>query len=70
VQTLDAMNAFARGRGLFLDLAKIPGAAVVQDAMAISHMDLNFRMHTVAVNVAGDLPAVHGDRQKKLIRTR
>jgi two-component system NtrC family sensor kinase len=64
VQTLEAMHAFARGGGLSLDLAKIPGAAAVLDAVAISRMDLNFRMHKVAVNVADDLPSVHGDRQK------
>jgi two-component system, response regulator PhcR len=64
VQTLEAMHAFARGGGLSLDLAKIPGAAAVHDAVAISRMDLNFRMHKVAVNVADDLPSLHGDRQK------
>jgi signal transduction histidine kinase len=64
IQTLEAMHAFARSGGLSLDLAKIPGAAAVQDAVAISRMDLNFRMHKVAVNVAGDLPDVHGDRPK------
>ncbi|HEX4386749.1 MAG TPA: hybrid sensor histidine kinase/response regulator [Myxococcales bacterium] len=64
VQTLEAMHAFARGGGLSLDLAKIPGAAAVQDAVAISRMDLNFRMHKVAVNVPDGLPQVHGDRQK------
>jgi signal transduction histidine kinase len=64
VQTLEAMHAFARGGGLQLDLAKIPGGAAVLDAVAISRMDLNFRMHKVAVNVAEGLPNVHGDRQK------
>jgi two-component system NtrC family sensor kinase len=64
VQTLEAMHAFARGGGLSLDLAKIPGAAAVHDAVAISRMDLNFRMHKVAVNVSDGLPQVHGDRQK------
>jgi len=64
VTTLEAMHAFARGGGLSLDLAKIPGAAAVQDAVAISRMDLNFRMHKVAVNVAEGLPAINGDRQK------
>jgi signal transduction histidine kinase len=64
VTTLEAMHAFARGGGLSLDLAKIPGAAAVQDAVAISRMDLNFRMHKVAVNVAEGLPVINGDRQK------
>ena len=64
VQTLEAMHAFARGGGLSLDLAKIPGGAAVHDAVAISRMDLNFRMHKVAVNVSDGLPQVHGDRQK------
>jgi signal transduction histidine kinase len=64
VQTLEAMHAFARGGGLSLDLAKISGAAAVHDAVAISRMDLNFRMHKVAVNIADDLPFIDGDRQK------
>jgi signal transduction histidine kinase len=64
VQTLESMHAFARGGGLSLDLQKIPAASVVEDAVAISRMDLNFRMHKVAVNVADSLPAIHGDRQK------
>jgi signal transduction histidine kinase len=64
IQTLEAMHAFARGGGLSLELANIPGAAAVQDAVAISRMDLNFRMHKVAVNVPDGLPTVRGDRQK------
>jgi signal transduction histidine kinase len=64
VQTLESMHAFARGGGLSLELARIPASRVVEDAVAISRMDLNFRMHKVAVNVAEELPAVHGDRQK------
>jgi signal transduction histidine kinase len=64
VQTLEAMHAFARGGGLSLNLAKISGAAAVHDAVAISRMDLNFRMHKVAVNIADDLPLIQGDRQK------
>ena len=37
---------------------------MVQDAIAISRMDLNFRMHKVGVHIDEGLPKVLGDRQK------
>ena len=64
IHTLEAMHAFARGGGLSMEKALVPAAAVVQDAVAISRMDLQYRMHKVEVRVADGLPAVHGDRQK------
>jgi two-component system sensor histidine kinase/response regulator len=64
VQTLESMHAFARGGGLSLELAKIPASSVVEDAVAISRMDLNFRMHKVSVNIAPGLQPIQADKQK------
>src|SRR5207237_10483525 len=64
IHTLEAMHAFARGGGLTLEKSLIPASAVIQDAIAISRMDLQYRMHKVDVHVADGLPSVHGDRQK------
>ena len=64
IQTLEAMHAFARGGGLSLDKAKLAPSMVIQDAIAISRMDLNYRMHKVDVKVEQGLPEVVGDRQK------
>jgi len=64
IQTLEAMHSFARGGGLALEKCKLAPSAVIHDAIAISRMDLNYRMHKVAVRVEDDLPAVNGDRQK------
>jgi len=64
IKTLEALHQFARGGRLHLEKARIEASQVVQDAIAISRMDLNFRMHKVEVNVAEGLPQVVGDRQK------
>ena len=64
IHTLEALHQFARGGGLHLEKANIAASAVVQDAIAISRMDLNYRMHKVGVHIAEGLPPVHGDRQK------
>jgi signal transduction histidine kinase len=64
IKTLEALHQFARGGRLHLEKAKIEASQVVQDAIAISRMDLNFRMHKVEVNVEEGLPKVVGDRQK------
>jgi len=64
IQTLEAMHQFARGGTLQLERASIAPSAVVQDAVAISRMDLNYRMHKVELRIAEGLPNVHGDRQK------
>ena len=64
IHTLEALHQFARGGGLNLEKTKIAASQVVQDAIAISRMDLNYRMHKVGVHIAEGLPAVNGDRQK------
>ncbi len=64
IKTLEALHQFARGGGLHLEKSKIAASQVVQDAIAISRMDLSFRMHKVGVHVDEGLPPVHGDRQK------
>jgi signal transduction histidine kinase len=64
IKTLEAMHQFARGGGLQLDKGMIAASSVVQDAIAIARMDLNYRMHKVGVNVAEGLPRLMGDRQK------
>ena len=64
IKTLEALHQFARGGRLHLEKSRIEASQVVQDAIAISRMDLNYRMHKVEVNVAEGLPQVLGDRQK------
>ena len=64
IKTLEALHQFARGGGLHLEKTKVAASQVVQDAIAISRMDLNFRMHKVGVRVDEGLPKVLGDRQK------
>jgi signal transduction histidine kinase len=64
IHTLEALHQFARGGGLHLEKSRLQASQVVQDAIAISRMDLNFRMHKVGVRVAEGLPPVEGDRQK------
>jgi two-component system sensor histidine kinase/response regulator len=64
IQTLEAMHTFARGGGLSLEKCKLAPSAVIHDAIAISRMDLAFRMHKVEVHVDEGLPEVEGDRQK------
>jgi signal transduction histidine kinase len=64
IHTLEAMHQFARGGGLQLEKCKLAPSAVVHDAIAISRMDLSYRMHKVGVRIDEDLPAVNGDRQK------
>ena len=64
IQTLEAMHAFARGGGLALDKCQLEPSSVIHDAIAISRMDLSYRMHKVEVKVEEHLPKVDGDRQK------
>ena len=64
IKTLEALHQFARGGRLHLEKSRIEASQVVQDAIAISRMDLNYRMHKVEVNVEEGLPQVVGDRQK------
>jgi signal transduction histidine kinase len=64
LETLEAMHQFASAGTLHLALDKVAPAQVVQGAIAISRMDLNFRARKVDVQVQEDLPFVQGDRQK------
>jgi signal transduction histidine kinase len=64
ITTLEAMHQFARGDGLHMEMASVAPAAVIADAVAISRMDLSYRMHKVQVDIAKDLPDITGDRQK------
>jgi signal transduction histidine kinase len=64
IHTLEALHQFARGGGLQLEKSRIAASQVVQDAIAISRMDLNYRMHKVGVTIDEGLPALVGDRQK------
>jgi signal transduction histidine kinase len=64
IHTLEALHQFARGGGLQLEKSRIAASQVVQDAIAISRMDLNYRMHKVGVRIDEGLPPLVGDRQK------
>jgi len=64
IHTLEALHQFARGGGLQLEKSRIVASQVVQDAIAISRMDLNYRMHKVGVHIDDNLPPLEGDRQK------
>jgi signal transduction histidine kinase len=64
IVTLEAMHAYARGGGIALDKARHAPSAVIQDAIAIARMDLQYRMHKVDIQVEDGLPEVVGDRQK------
>ena len=58
------MHQFAAAGAIHLAMDKVAPAQVVQGAIAISRMDLNFRARKVDVQVQEDLPCVNGDRQK------
>src|SRR3989442_9915392 len=64
LETLEAMHQFASAGAIHLAMDKVAPAQVVQGAIAISRMDLNFRARKVDVQVQEDLPCVNGDRQK------
>jgi signal transduction histidine kinase len=64
LETLEAMHQFASVGAIHLALEKVAPAQVVQGAIAISRMDLNFRARKVEVQVQEDLPCINGDRQK------
>lgn len=64
IHTLEALHQFARGGGLQIEKSMVTASQVVQDAIAISRMDLSYRMHKVDVRIDENLPAFCGDRQK------
>src|SRR6266849_2263455 len=63
-QTLEAMHQFASAGAIHLAMDNVAPAQVIQGAIAIARMDLNFRARKVDVQVQEDLPFVQGDRQK------
>src|SRR5207302_6124393 len=58
LETLESMHQFASAGGIHLALDKVAPAQVIQGAVAISRMDLNFRARKVEVQVQDDLPYV------------
>src|SRR6266446_4797323 len=64
LETLEAMHQFASAGAIHLAMDKVAPAQVIQGAIAIARMDLNFRARKVDVQVQEDLPFVQGDRQK------
>jgi len=64
IETLEAMHQFARNKGVRVELQDVSPAQVVQDAVAITRMDPNYRLRRVQVTVEPELPLVRGDSQK------
>lgn len=61
---LQTIHEYARTGSLTLQVKAIDPAAVVKDAIAISRMDLLFRLRKVECAVAPQLPKLQADRQK------
>jgi signal transduction histidine kinase len=61
---LQTIHEYARTGALSLQLKAIDPAAVVKDAIAISRMDLLFRLRKVECTVGPNLPKLRADRQK------
>ena len=64
VRTLDALHSFARGGESPLNLRQVSPASIIQDAIAITRMDKNYRSRTVDVSIAPLLPVLRADAQK------
>ncbi len=61
---LQTLHEYARTGSLTLESRAVDPGAVVKDAMAISRMDLLFRLRRVQCDVSARLPQMHADRQK------
>jgi two-component system, response regulator PhcR len=61
---LQTIHEYARTGSLTLQMKSIDPATVVKDAIAISRMDLLFRLRKVECAVAPELPRLQADRQK------
>jgi two-component system sensor histidine kinase/response regulator len=61
---LQTIHEYARTGSLTLQVKVVDPEAVVKDAIAISRMDLLFRMRKVVCAVAPELPRLRADRQK------
>lgn len=64
IETLEAMNQFARNKGVHVEQQDVLPGKVIQDAVAIVRMDPNYRQRKVTVDVQPDLPKIRGDSQK------
>jgi signal transduction histidine kinase len=62
--TLKTMEDFSRTGSLKLDREPVDPSDVIADAVAVSRVDLAFRLRKVAVDVAPGLPRLHADRHK------
>ena len=61
---LQTLHEYARTGSLTLQSAAVDPGAVVRDAIAISRMDLEFRLRRVQCEVSSELPKLNADRQK------
>ena len=61
---LQTIHEYARTGSLTLQMKVVDPATVVKDAIAISRMDLLFRLRKVECAVAPQLPKLNADRQK------
>jgi signal transduction histidine kinase len=61
---LQTVHEYARTGSLTLQMKAVDPAAVVKDAIAISRMDLLFRLRKVECAVGPQLPTLKADRQK------
>ncbi len=61
---LQTIHEYARTGSLTLQVKPVDPAVVVKDAIAISRMDLLFRLRKVECAVAPELPKLQADRQK------
>lgn len=61
---LQTIHEYARNGSLTLQIKEVDPAMVVKDAIAISRMDLLFRMRKVECVVGPQLPKLQADRQK------
>ncbi len=64
LRTLQTLHEYARTGSLALRRELVDPGAVLNDALAISRMDLRFRLRRVQCEVAQPLPQLHADRQK------
>jgi signal transduction histidine kinase len=64
LRTLQTLQEYSRSGTLDLQLQLIEPSTVVQDTMALSRMDLSFRLRRVSSLVAPNLPSLRVDRQK------
>jgi signal transduction histidine kinase len=64
LRTLQTLHEYVRTGAVGLELAGVEPAGVVHDALAITRMDLAYRLRRVTAEVAPGLPRLRADRQK------